>query len=442
MNLKSLLMPAITAWWLSPDRLAGQRRSAERRRVRRGERHQVHYFHQADDPYSALMVQCLPRLRQRYDIDVLPHLISPPADDAAPDRDRLMAYSRKDAAWLAQQHGLSFVDPGQQPAPQALAQHSAQLVHAMATQQFEALSAELVQSLWHAPPSPSTDISTFPSAPTTQAQTQLQAHLSASDALRQKWGHYNGGMLYYAGEWYWGLDRLHHLEERLQALGAARPGTSGVLFAPEAATQWPPASPGTCVDFFFSFRSPYSAIAAQRLFALTQGTPIQVKLRYVLPMVMRGLAVPQSKRMYISLDAAREARRLHVPFGRICDPVGRPTERGLSLMPLAEAQGLGQAYVLSFMQGVWAEGLDAGSDKGLRQITSRAGLAWPEVCAALQDDAWRLTAEANRVEMLNLGLWGVPSFKVGDTAVWGQDRLAALAMALSNHAAPLRQPLQ
>jgi 2-hydroxychromene-2-carboxylate isomerase len=79
---------------------------------------------------------------------------------------------------------------------------------------------------------------------------------------------------------------------------------------------------------------------------------------------------------------------------------------------------------------VWAEGLDAGSDKGLRQITSRAGLAWPAVCAALQDDAWRLTAEANRVEMLNLGLWGVPSFKVGDTTVWGQDRMEALELTL------------
>jgi 2-hydroxychromene-2-carboxylate isomerase len=208
------------------------------------------------------------------------------------------------------------------------------------------------------------------------------------------------------------------------------------MFPPEAATLWPIAAPApsTCIDFFFSLRSPYSAIAAQRLFALTQGTQIQVNLRYVLPMVMRGLAVPRSKRMYISLDAAREARRLNVPFGRLCDPVGRPTERGLALMPLAQAQGVGPAYLQSFMQGVWAQGLDAGSDKGLRRITERVGLAWPDVCAALQNDAWRLIAEANRVEMLNLGLWGVPSFKIGDTAVWGQDRLAAIELALHTSA--------
>ena len=416
-------MPAISAWWLSPQRLAGQRRSAERQRCQRAEPHQVHYFHQVDDPYSALMVQCLPQLRQRYDIDVRSHLVSPPAADAAPDRERLIAYSRRDAAWLAQQQGLNFEDTGQQPTSLEIEKNSAQLVHLIESQQFEHHSSELVQALWS---SASSSSQILPSA----SPVQVQTHLAMSDALRRRLGHYSGSMLYYAGEWYWGLDRLHHLEERLQALGAARADTKGFMFEPEAATHWEQAAPGSSVDFYFSFRSPYSAIAAHRLFALTKGTNIQVRLRYVLPMVMRGLAVPKSKRMYISLDAAREARRLNVPFGRVCDPVGKPTERGLALMPLAEARGVGQAYVLSFMQGVWAEGLNAGSDKGLRHITTRAGLAWPEVCAALQDDAWRISAEASRVEMLGLGLWGVPSFKVGDTAVWGQDRMAAVDMAL------------
>ena len=32
-------------------------------------------------------------------------------------------------------------------------------------------------------------------------------------------------------------------------------------------------------------------------------------------------------------------------------------------------------------------------------------------------------AEANRAEMMSYGVWGVPSFRVGETAVWGQDRL-------------------
>lgn len=166
------------------------------------------------------------------------------------------------------------------------------------------------------------------------------------------------------------------------------------------------------------------------MFALGRLTGAPVRLRYLLPMVMRGLPVPAAKRTYIAQDAAREARARGIAFGRINDPVGHPTERGLALMPLAEREGKGQDYVLSFMRGVWAEGLDAGSDRGLRTIAERAGLSWDAAKAALGNSEWRQIAESNRQELFDLGLWGVPSFRVDTTAVWGQDRLWAVQDAL------------
>ena len=52
--------------------------------------------------------------------------------------------------------------------------------------------------------------------------------------------------------------------------------------------------------------------------------------------------------------------------------------------------------------------------------------------AALADEGWRAVAEANRAEMFDAGLWGVPSFRVGDRpAQWGQDRLWAVERDLS-----------
>ena len=224
---------------------------------------------------------------------------------------------------------------------------------------------------------------------------------------------------------------LHHLEQRLQDLGAHRPGTSGLMFPPEPDLDTPatiPDAPG--IDFFLSLRSPYTAIVAQRVFRLGEHTGAPVRLRYVLPMVMRGLPVPREKRLYIMHDAAREAHLRGVPFGRINDPLGRPTERGMALIPLAERMGQGQAYVGSFLRGVWSEGIDAGSDRGLRRIAERAGLAWSDARDALHDETWRALAEANRTEMFALGLWGVPSLRVGDTAVWGQDRLWAVQQAV------------
>jgi 2-hydroxychromene-2-carboxylate isomerase len=164
--------------------------------------------------------------------------------------------------------------------------------------------------------------------------------------------------------------------------------------------------------------------------ALGRAAGVPVRLRWVLPMVMRGLPVPKAKRAYIAADAAREAHLRGVPFGRVLDPVGRPTERALALFPLAERGGRGEAYLLSAMQAIWAEGLDPGSDRDLRRIAARAGLDWNDCQAALADDGWRAVAEANRAELFAHGLWGVPSLVANGTAVWGQDRLWAIRDAL------------
>jgi 2-hydroxychromene-2-carboxylate isomerase len=149
-----------------------------------------------------------------------------------------------------------------------------------------------------------------------------------------------------------------------------------------------------------------------------------LRLRFVLPMVMRGLPVPREKRLYILHDAKREAEHLGLPFGRIVDPVGRPTERGLAVLHRAIGVGRGPEFLESFMRGVWAEGRDGGDDADLGVLADRAGLDGPLVTAALADESWRAVAAQNREEMLALGLWGVPSFRVDDNeARWGQDRL-------------------
>jgi 2-hydroxychromene-2-carboxylate isomerase len=78
----------------------------------------------------------------------------------------------------------------------------------------------------------------------------------------------------------------------------------------------------------------------------------------------------------------------------------------------------------SFLQGVFTDGLDAGSDRGLLHIAHRAGLTPTDVQHALSDKRWRIEAERNRSDMLARGIWGVPSFRVNEQAVlWGQDRL-------------------
>lgn len=437
MSIKSLLMPSVTAFLLSPARLKKQHNKAEVLRRQQNLPHQIHFFHQLDDPYSLLAACSLPLLMQHYDIEVIPHIVGPVAASAAPEREKLLAYSRKDAQVLSTFFKHDFIDQGQQPRPQTILRANQQLAAAISDACFTELVEPISRACWQGY---ELDVRLASVDDTAQMITK-------GEALRDQWGHYLGATFYYGGEWYWGLDRLHHLERRLQALGALRspslPKSVGqqrgsVLFAPPVDLQERyPVHNAPPIEFFFSLRSPYSAIVAPRVAALARNTGSQVNLRFVLPMVMRGLPVPKIKRMYIVRDTAREAYWRGIPFGRLNDPVGRPTERGLALIPLAERQGCGMAYVLSFMQGVWSEGIDAGSDSGLRKIAERAGINWADAQDALADESWRQRAEANRQAMFELGLWGVPSFQFADISTWGQDRLWVIEQALLAHSKPV-----
>ena len=231
-------------------------------------------------------------------------------------------------------------------------------------------------------------------------------------------------MFAFEGEWYWGLDRLPFLEDRLARI---RPGGIRFLDRREVTLEKRTVPEGSVLEAFVSLRSPYTYIAIPRLTALAEATGAQLRLRPVLPMVMRGLPVPLPKRLYILRDAKREAERLGLPFGKVSDPVGAPVERGMAVLFAAMDQGRGPDFLLSFLQGVFAQGVDAGTDDGLLLLCQRAGISAEAMSAALKDEGWREPAEANRAAMLEAGLWGVPSFRVnGRLAHWGQDRLWAV----------------
>ena len=414
MRLKAMIQNKVAKRWFSIERRDAKRREAEQARTSKNLPHVVEYFHEVGDPYSHLMVQILPEFVARYDVDFRVHLAPPPPDWAAPDRQRLDAYARKDAERLAKRLGLSFADPMRQPTPSQIDEANASLITVTDAQGFLQKAAEIGAHIWNPNASSS---SVEPTALLADAMKTAAQH-------RDELGHYLSGTLYYAGEWYWGPDRLHYLERRLQDLGAGE--ASKPIFEP-------PLTPSGKAEFmpetrpvlhwYLSFRSPYTGIVRDRVKVLADAYGADLKLRYVLPMVMRGMQVPRKKGFYIMSDTAREADRLGVTFGNLFDPVGEPVERGYAILHEAIRRGVGYEFAHSFLSGVWSDGIDAGSDKGLKIITERAGLSWSEMQPLLAGDHWRETAEANQQEMFSYGIWGVPSFRVGDVATWGQDRL-------------------
>ena len=88
----------------------------------------------------------------------------------------------------------------------------------------------------------------------------------------------------------------------------------------------------------------------------------------------------------------------------------------------AESERRERDFLLRAGRAIWSKGIDLTTDEGMRSVASKCGLFWPDVLAAMDDDSWREKVEENREAMFDAGCWGVPTIRLGDFVVWGQDR--------------------
>ena len=269
-----------------------------------------------------------------------------------------------------------------------------------------------------------------------ESSTSIPPVLNAAYGELRKAGHYQAAMIQFAGEWYWGIDRLPYLEAALaRELGVT---AAPVVPVRDEAERGPLAlsdKPLTC-ELWFSFRSPYSYLALEKIEDVLAPYGVPLVLKPIQPAVARGIPLPQVKQMYIVRDAKREADRLGVAFGELCDPVGKGIDHCLAIAHWAAQRGTDQAmaFCRSAMRGIWSEALDVAEYVDLRQIVERAGLPWTEAQAALGAPEAAKAAAANAAELAVYSLWGVPSVRCGDFIAWGQDRLPLLADRLRRHA--------
>lgn len=184
------------------------------------------------------------------------------------------------------------------------------------------------------------------------------------------------------------------------------------------------------VRFFYSFRSPYSYLVGPRAAELAHRYDVELDCRGVPPMVTRGVALSQAKKMYIVLDSKRLARKLGLPFGNTVDPLGEGAIRCLRVNELAKDRGLALEFFLSASRGIWGEGVDVATDPGLAEVAKRAGIEWTEAWLALEEPDYKRRVEENRALLAEVGHWGVPTFEVRGEVFWGQDRFDALCRRL------------
>ncbi len=413
-----MIQRVLTSVLTSPA-LRDVRRGTQRavRRIKRADRI-VHFFCQIDDPYGPAALHYLSRLADRHALTIALRLVPAPDAAAAPEAAKLAAYSRRDAARVEQALGLGDGTVGREPLPEQVARAQRIAAAAMGRDDAAAVLAAITRALFRGGDA-------LDELAATLGEVDAEAALAEGAAERAKLGHYLGSTTAFEGEFYWGVDRLHYLEARL----AAEDESDAPPICPRLDPGPYPAAPPVLatpprLNCYLSFRSPYSLVAAERIGALAAAYGATLNLKFVLPMVMRGLPVPRAKRMYITLDTKREAARHGIGFGTIHDPVGAGVERGLAVLHQVLPSGKGLDFAISFLRGAFADGIDMTNDAGLMKVAERAAVTEDQVRAGLADESWRAVAEANRADMFALGLWGVPSFQVEDRpGWWGQDRL-------------------
>ena len=416
-----------------PASVAARHRKAEQARVKAGASHCVEYFHQVDEGYSYLAAQMLERLAARYDIELRCHLVRGQEGKNAPEPELLAQLARVDSHLIAPGYGLIFPDHPSAPSPD-LVQTATEILAAQSNADFHRVAASVSEALWRDDAGSLAQLAAEFGTVSTEAAA---AAVEAGTAKRRELKHYSGAMFYYGGEWYWGVDRLYHLEQRLAAMGAdTEPGAPLIAPRPDTDLAGHRDTGHYTLELYASLRSPYTAVIFDRAVAFAAEAGVSLNLRPVLPMVMRGVPATREKGMYIFMDAAREARAAGVPYGNFYDPIGDPARRCYALYPWAVSEGKGIELFSSFLRHAFQLGVNTNNDRGLRKVVEAAGLDWSSAQPYREDNTWESLLEDNRQTMYASGLWGVPSFRLlapsGDPLLetWGQDRLWLVAHTL------------
>ncbi len=185
---------------------------------------------------------------------------------------------------------------------------------------------------------------------------------------------------------------------------------------------------GKTVEFFFDYGSPASHLAFFQLQRIADSAKAQIVWR---PILLGALfkaigshspAEITPKLAWMTRDLANYAARYGVPFAMNPHFVINtlPLMRGALV---AERRGELVPYSTAMFNAIWRDSLDMGDREVIAATLAAGGFDRNAYMAgteepAIKDDLRRRTDSA-----VARGLFGVPTFIIGDELWWGQDRL-------------------
>ena len=193
------------------------------------------------------------------------------------------------------------------------------------------------------------------------------------------------------------------------------------------------------VDFYFDFGSPAAYLAWTQLPALCQQAGAELVYK---PMLLGGVfkatgnhspAQIPAKGKYIRQDFERFARRYGVPLIYNAHfPVNTlQLMRGAVAMQQMDGGAQFDAYCHAIFEAMWVNDKKLVDPAVVGEVLQDAGLDAQALLAQVDDAAIKQRLIVLTEEAVARGVFGAPTFFVGDAMFWGQDRLDFVREALA-----------
>jgi 2-hydroxychromene-2-carboxylate isomerase len=141
----------------------------------------------------------------------------------------------------------------------------------------------------------------------------------------------------------------------------------------------------------------------------------------------------KAKGQYMARDLVRCAARYDIPFALNAHfPVKTLILQRMAIALLEEgSEDAVRPFLDMCFQAVWVDGKNMGSAAVATETLSEAGFDPEDLVARAGDPAIKEKLKANTDDAVARGVFGAPTFFVGDEMYFGQDRLDYVELALA-----------